>query len=324
MRILAAFDKFRGTLTSVEACAAACAGAAGHRCTRQPIADGGEGTLDAFGGPNRWTFVTGPLGDPVKAGWRLADGVAVIEMAQASGLLLTGGHNDPIAASTVGVGQLIATALDDGAGEILVALGGSATTDGGWGAVAALDGELLPIPVHVACDVTTPFVDAAKVFGPQKGAKPADIALLTDRLETLAARYRQEYGLDVNKLPGAGAAGGLAGGLAALGATLSPGFGLVADHLGLEARVAAADLVLTGEGKLDDSSFHGKAVGGVVELAERVGTPVAILAGTVDVSAPGRHRVVSLMERFGLQAAMESASTCLRDATTETLRSLSR
>ncbi len=319
MRILAAFDKFRGTLTSLEACAAACAGAGEHNCTTQPIADGGEGTLDVFGGPNRWTTVTGPLGDPVKAAWRLADGVAVIEMAQASGLLLTGGHNNPITASTVGVGQLIASALAEGCREIVVAVGGSATTDGGWGAVSALGGQLLPIPVQVACDVTTPFVEAARVFGPQKGASPADVVALTDRLESLVSRYRREYGLDLATLSGGGAAGGLAGGLAALGATLLPGFELVADHVGLEAKISTADLVLTGEGQLDDSSFHGKAVGGVVAMAERVGTPVAIVAGAVSLSRLPGHRVVSLVERFGPQTALESASTCLTEATKESL-----
>src|SRR5205823_3062176 len=146
-----------------------------------PLADGGEGTLDALGGANRLSRVTGPLGEPVEAEWRLGHGDAVIEMARASGLTLAGGRerNDPLAATARGTGELIAAAIAAGAERILVAVGGSATTDGGLGAVEALGWEPFRTEVEVACDVRTPFLEAARVFGPQKGADPAQVEELT-------------------------------------------------------------------------------------------------------------------------------------------------
>src|SRR5262249_12941544 len=227
-RALAAPDKFRGTLTAAEAALALAEGArlGGWACTELPLADGGEGTLDALGGANRTTRVAGPLLEPVEAEWRLEDGVAVVEAARASGLALAGGalRNDPVGATTRGTGELIAAALVAGAREVIVAVGGAATTDGGLGAGEALGGGPFGVPVRVACDVQTRFVDAASVFAPQKGATPAQVELLSRRLEGLAGRY----GPDVARLPGSGAAGGLAGGLAFLGAELVPGFELVA------------------------------------------------------------------------------------------------
>lgn len=311
MHVLAAFDKFRGTLTATEACEAACAGAVGHTCVRQPIADGGEGTLEAFGGANRRTTVTDPLGRQVDAAWRLADGLAVIEMAQASGLALVGGRNDPVGATTRGTGELIRAALDEGAHEVLVGVGGSATTDGGWGVVDVFEGRRFDVPVVVATDVTTRFVDAAATFGPQKGAGPAAVEHLRDRLEHLAERYASEFGVDVRQIAGSGAAGGLAGGLAALGARIMPGFDLVAERLGLRSLVASSDLVITGEGKLDATSFHGKAVGGMLRLANEEGTPALVVAGTVDLEYQSGLRVVSLVERFGEEAAFSSPADCL-------------
>src|SRR5439155_1578648 len=187
-----------------------------------------EGTLEVLGGAPRHTLVMGPLGDPERAEWRLAamDDVgvqrAVVEMARASGLSLVGGleGNDPMAASTYGTGELINAALDAGATEIIVAVGGSATTDGGLGAIRALEPHrrLRSVDLVVACDVELTFVDAAEVFAPQKGATPAQVALLHRRLERLAQVYEENYGVDVRHIPGGGAAGGLAGGLAALGA----------------------------------------------------------------------------------------------------------
>ena len=184
MKVLAAVDKFRGTATAAQVATAighAC-WQLGHDCVERPLADGGEGTLEALGGANRTTLVTGPLGKPVQAPWRLHRGTAVIEMACASGLLLAGGRekNDPIAATTTGTGELIDAALDLGAKRIIVCLGGSATTDGGLGAVKAIQtpARLKGVEFVVACDVTTQFTDAAKVFGSQKGASPAQVQFL--------------------------------------------------------------------------------------------------------------------------------------------------
>ena len=176
MRVLAATDKFRGTATAADAAAAVCRAIerAGGTATAVPLADGGEGTLDVLGGGNRRTTVMGPLGDPVDAPWRLNGGTAIVEMARASGLVLVGGAegNDPIAATSHGTGELIATALDAGAKRILVGMGGSATTDGGLGAMRAIwtPGRLRGAELVAACDVRTRFVDAAEVFAPQKGA----------------------------------------------------------------------------------------------------------------------------------------------------------
>jgi len=223
---------------------------------RQPLAPFAErqGALEALGGANRITVVTGPLGDPVEAAWRFHRGTAVIEMARASGLTLVGGAagNDAMAATTTGTGELIDQALQLGAKKIVVCLGGSATTDGGLGCVRAITApsRLKSVQLLVACDVQTLFTDAAPVFAPQKGATPAQVDMLRGRLERLAQMYEAEYGVDVRSVPGTGAAGGLAGGLVALGGTLLPGFDLVADEVDLHDHIAAADLVITGEGYL--------------------------------------------------------------------------
>jgi glycerate kinase len=236
-------------------------------------------------------------------------------MARASGLLLAGGPeaNDPMRATTAGTGELIAAAIAAGARRIVVGLGGSATTDGGQGALAALEphSRLAGIELLVACDVTTAFVDAAVEFGPQKGATPAQVALLRRRLERLAIDYRDRTGTDVRALPGAGAAGGLAGGLATVGARLVPGFDLVADLLGLADRMIGADLVVTGEGALDEWSFQGKAVGGVVELAADAGVEVLVVAGEVFGEWP--VEVVALVDRFGRERAMQDAAGCVAE-----------
>jgi glycerate kinase len=334
--VLAAPDKFRGTATAPEVARAVVGAveAAGGTAEALPLADGGEGTLDAFGGPNRWTRVTGPLGSPVEAGWRLTEGGdAVIEMATASGLLVAGGaaSNDPWSATTRGTGELIGAAAAAGARRIIVGLGGSATTDGGLGALEALQDdqhwrrdpasrpELL-----VCCDVRDTFIDAARVFSPQKGATPALVDRLERRLVGLADRYQREYGLDVRRLPGSGAAGGLAGGLAALGARLLPGFDVIATATGLDEAVARAHLVVTGEGRLDNGSFNGKVVGGVHTLASRAGRPVLAVVGAVDPhigALPEGLTVVSLTDRFGAAAALEQTAIRIREALTEVLRS---
>ena len=221
--------------------------------------------------------MTGPLGEPVEAGWRLDRRRAVIEMAQASGLDLAGGAegNDPVAATTAGTGELIAEAVEAGARRVLVAVGGSATTDGGLGALRGLYPlqRLRGIELVVACDVRTGFVDAAERFAPQKGATEAQVRLLRGRLERLAEVYLSDHGVDVRDLEGAGAAGGLAGGLAAVGAELASGFEVVAEEIELFDRMEHADLVITGEGFIDAESFDGKVVGGVVDLAAAARRP---------------------------------------------------
>jgi glycerate kinase len=325
LRVLAAPDKFRGTGTAREIAAAIARGAAraGAVCDECPLADGGEGILDALGGPNRTSLVTGPLGDPVTAPWRLSGGTAVIEMAAASGLALLPSvdDNDPIAASTTGTGELIANAIDAGARRIVVGVGGSATTDGGFGALRAMYPlpRLRGIELIVACDVRTTFIDAAEVFSPQKGASPSQVSLLQRRLERLAQMFRDEYGVDVRDLPRSGAAGGLAGGLAAIGATLVDGFALVADEVSLSERVHECDLVVTGEGFLDEQSFEGKVVGGVVELAADAGVPVLAVVGDVYDDADTRVETIALAARFGRERAFEHTLECVELAVSEWL-----
>ncbi|MCP3910541.1 MAG: glycerate kinase [Actinomycetia bacterium] len=325
MHVVAAFDKLRGTATATEAVAAVAraAEAAGASCEAVPLADGGEGTLEALGGPNRCTTVTGPLGDPVEAEWRLSGRFAVIEMASASGLELVGGaeHNDPMGASTHGTGELISAAVEAGARRVIVGVGGSATTDGGLGCLRAMYPlhRFRGIELMVAHDVTTLFVDAATVFGPQKGASPAQIKLLTRRLERLAQMYEEEYGTDVRETPGSGAAGGLAGGLGAIGASLESGFDLIADELTLDEKIEKADLVVTGEGFLDEQSFHGKVVGGVAELAGAAGVPVVAIAGQVFDGVDDRLPTVSLTERFGPEVALTDTVEAIERAAAEVL-----
>lgn len=322
MRLLACPDKFRGSASAPEVAAgiAAAAEASGWACTQFPLADGGEGTLDAFGGPNRETEVTGPLGAPVRAHWRLDGELAVVEAAQACGLVLAGGaeRNDPVGATTRGVGELVAAAARAGAREVLLGVGGSATTDGGAGAVAALrDAGVQPgldLEVTVCCDVRTPFTRAAAVFAPQKGATAEQIRDLTERLQSIRADVLAATGLDLDQLPGSGAAGGLAGGLAALGARLVPGLDAIADHAGLDAAIADADLVVTGEGRLDATSLDGKVVGGVISRCGAAGVPVLVVCGTADVD-PGVP-VLDLTARFGTERSWRDTVTCVVEGVT--------
>ncbi len=316
---MAAPDKFRGTASAAAVADAigAAAWEAGWDADLVPLADGGEGLLDVFGGANRSTRVAGPLGSPVEAPWRMERRGAVVESAHASGLGALGPRvvNDPLAATSAGTGELIGAAIDAGARRIVVGVGGSACTDGGLGAVEVLGGpaRLRGVDVIVACDVRTAFVDAAEVFAPQKGATPPQVALLTRRLEQLADRYLSSYGVDVCTLEGAGAAGGLAGGLAAIGAQLVPGFDLVADEVGFEERVIGADLVVTGEGFVDAQSYEGKVVGGVADVASRHGVPVLVVAGQVFDAVDDRAATVSLRDRFGLDRAMTQPLRCVRE-----------
>ena len=328
--MLAAVDKFRGTATAAQVATAighAC-WQLGHDCVERPLADGGEGTLEALGGANRTTLVTGPLGKPVQAPWRLHRGTAVIEMACASGLLLAGGkqENDPIAATTTGTGELIDAALDLGAKRIIVCLGGSATTDGGLGAIKAIQtpARLKGVEFVVACDVTTQFTDAAKVFAPQKGASPAQVQFLTTRLEKLVQDYQTNYGVDVSKISGAGAAGGLAGGLAALGAQLVPGFDLVAEEVELDVLIADIDMIITGEGFMDSESFAGKVVGSMAELAVERKIKIAAICGEIHPEVRSQINSVSLVETFGRDEAFARPLHCIEHAALQILREIGR
>ena len=327
MRVLAAPDKFRSTASAAEIAEAIAAAARTVKaaCDLAPMADGGEGTLDALGGANRSSVVTGPLGEPVTAPWRLSRGTAVIEMALASGLALAGGasNNDPVNATTAGTGELIAAAVEAGAQRVLVAVGGSATTDGGLGAVEALPSvaRMTGVEMIVACDVRTAFIDAAAVYGPQKGASPAQVELLRRRLRRLAQIYERDYGTDVTAMAGAGAAGGLAGGLAARGARLVNGFDLVADEIGLPERIPDAEIVVTGEGHYDATSLEGKVVGGVAEIAARSATPVLAVVGGSDPAAPRPDgtEIIDLTARFGSERAHADPCGCVRQAVAEAL-----
>ncbi len=334
-RVVLAPDKFRGTADARQVTAAMTEAAIGlgWEVTAVPLSDGGEGLLDACADlcPDVvTTTVTGPDGRPVDAEWRVGDTTAVVEMARASGLALAGGRerNDPVAATSRGTGELLVAAARrvGPAGTVVVGLGGSATTDGGLGAVEAVEesGGLGGAVLVVAYDVDVAFADAAPVFAPQKGAGPDQVAVLRHRLDEVADRYQSRYGIDVRTLPGAGAAGGLGGGLAVLGGSLRSGYGLVRDLVGLTGALAAADRVVTGEGALDTTSFVGKVVGGVVGDARERGLATLVVAGRCTPDGEERARsagceVVSLVQLFGLRSAMGDTATCIRAATADWL-----
>jgi glycerate 2-kinase len=325
MTVVVAMDKFRGTLTAGQACRAVAEGVrqAGYDAVSVPLSDGGEGFLDALGGANRETTVTGPQGFPVTAPWRLDGGRAVIESAAACGLALMDDSvpRDALAATSRGVGELIATAIEAGASEIWVGVGGTGCTDGGSGALDALDAWLpprdvaLPAAVTALVDVTTPFADAARVFAPQKGASPEQVEILTQRLGQQARAYADRFGRRIDDLDGSGAGGGLAGGLAAIGGRIRSGFDAVAEATALEKLVAAADLVITGEGRFDATSLRGKVVGGVLRMAAGAEVPALVLAGSADpdVAVSGAVTVQALAAAFGRQRAWHDAAGALTE-----------
>jgi glycerate kinase len=291
VRLVAAPDKFRGTLSAPQAAAAIAAAAhhLGHEVSARPMSDGGEGFAEAVGGAIRTQRVRGPLGTAVDASWRIGgDGTAVIESAAAAGrALLTDPRNsEPVDASTYGVGELIAAAISAGASRVVVGCGGTATTDGGMGCIEALDelGVDVTVPLVVACDVQSAFRDAAPLFAPQKGATPAQVAILCSRLGELADDYRRRFGVDVGVVPGSGAGGGLAGGLVALGARIVSGAEFVAASNGLAGDLDGADLLVTGEGRFDRGTLEGKVVDFVLSL--RPSLPALIVAGS------GEHEVL--------------------------------
>ena len=311
MKVLIAPDKFKGTISATEV-AQSIAEAIDdlHEVTIQPLADGGEGTLEIFGGGNKMSVVAGPLGEPVNASWRLDGKSAVIEMAQASGLHLIQDKSfaNPIDASTFGTGELIRTALERGAEDILIGLGGSASIDGGLGALQAMRPlkRYSSIAINVACDVQTGFIECARIFGPQKGATDTQIRFLENRLRRLAQVFHEERHIDVTSLPMAGAAGGLAGGLATVGANLQSGFEAVSERVNLVDQIENADLVITGEGEVNESSFDGKVVGEVLKLSKLMSTPSLVIAGSIDSNVKLPVPSYSLKEHVGLDKAFSA------------------
>ena len=300
--MLVAPDSFKGTFSAPQV-----AGAIGRGLERAglmppdlcPVADGGEGTLDALlpqlGGELIAVEVQDPLGRDIRAGFGLVEGggTAIVEMAAASGLgLVAESERDAWAASTYGTGQLIAAAAGAGAQVILVAVGGSATTDGGAGALEAIadHGGLRGAQIVVLTDVRTVFEDAPKVFGPQKGADPDMVVRLRERLEQLAATFPR----DPRGVAMTGAAGGLSGGLwAAHGAVLEPGAPFVLDALEFNERMRASRAVVTGEGKLDEQTLEGKLVGEIGTRARQAGVPLHAIVGT-DALDPFGKRIIDL------------------------------
>lgn len=346
MRILIANDKFKGSLTAEKvgyhlknSLESVFPGALFDLC---PIADGGEGTAlamtTALAGEWTQTTTQDALGRPLEApfGWVASSATAIMEMSAASGLaVIQDAKLNPLKANTLGTGILIQSALAKGARRILIGIGGSATNDGGLGVAIALGytfkkaglpfaptletiveadqvekpASLPPFELIVACDVDNPLLGprgASRVYGPQKGV--TDFAWFEQRLTHLADLVQRDLGVDPRNVPGAGAAGGLGFGLMAFfGGRLVSGFDMVATQVGLEARVAAADLVVTGEGRLDEQSLQGKGPVGVARLARRLGKQIVGVAGSVDDSA-------ALRAQFDLLIAIKPVDMPLAEA----------
>jgi glycerate kinase len=292
-RFLVAPDSFKGTFDAPAVTEAIAAGIeeGGGEADRCPVADGGEGTMEvllqALGGERRAMEVHDPLRRLVEACFGLlSDGeTAVVEAAQASGLTLVAPRErDPERADTFGTGELIAAAIIAGARKVLLAVGGSATTDGGKGAIEALEevGLLERAQIEVLCDVRTPFEDAAPTFAPQKGADPAAVKRLSVRLEQFAA----ELPRDPRGVPMTGCAGGLSGGLWAHGSHLRAGAEFVLEAVRFDARLAAADAVVSGEGRFDAQSLEGKIVGEIARRCGEAGKPLHLIVGGGGLTEP--------------------------------------
>ncbi len=338
-RILVAPDKFKGSLSAAEVAEALARGVRrevpGAVIDCLPVADGGDGTLDAAianGFERVPVTVSGPTGAPVESAYARRGTTAVVEMADACGLVrLPGMVLAPMAASSRGLGEALAAALDAGCHHLVVGIGGSASTDGGAGMLAALGAVLVPdVPpgggglgdvrtlvldglvargagadIVVACDVDNPLTGpdgAAAVYGPQKGATSEQVAVLDDHLEHWADVVASATGTDRRHEPGAGAAGGVGFALvAAMGAELRPGIGLMLDLLGFAERVKGADLVITGEGSLDAQTLRGKAPAGVAAAARCAGVPVVAVSGRNlldghQLAAAGIHAAHALLD----------------------------
>jgi glycerate kinase len=304
--VLVAPDSFKGTFSAREVAAAIAEGlrAAGREARELPVADGGEGTMEvlvtALGGEVRRVTASDPLGRPIEAGFALLpDGAAVVETAQASGLgLVEEGERDAWAASTRGTGELIVAAVEAGAERVIVTVGGSATTDGGAGALEALDDAGVTVPMDVICDVRVPFEDAPRIFAPQKGADAAMVKRLERRLDELAATFPR----DPRGEPMTGAAGGLSGGLwAAREARLVAGAPYVLDAIGFDELMRSSAFVVTGEGGLDEQTLEGKIVG---ELATRCRQ-----GGVACHAIVGRNRLDPFNERIIDLASVTEATT---------------
>ncbi|MBM9507037.1 glycerate kinase [Actinacidiphila acididurans] len=345
-RVLIAADKFKGSLTAVQVAAHVTAGlravAPDLAVESLPVADGGDGTVDAAvaaGFGRRTVRVTGPLGEPVEAAYALRGATAVVEMAEASGLrYLPPGVFAPLTATTYGTGELLRAALDAGARTVVLGVGGSATTDGGAGMLSALgvrlldragvplapggaaladlaeadvtglDPRLAAARIVLAGDVDNPLLGpkgAAAVYGPQKGASPADVAVLDAALGRYARALAAALGPEAARAaeaPGAGAAGGMGyGALAALGAAFRPGIEVMLDVLGFAAALERADLVVTGEGSLDEQTLHGKAPAGVARAARARGLDVVAVCGRLaltpaQLAAAGIRRAYALAD----------------------------
>jgi len=319
--ILVAPDSFKGTLTSVEVARAIGSGlrAGGREVDLCPVADGGEGTLTALLPALelelRRVRASDPLGRRIESSFGLGGEVAVVEAAAASGLgLVAEDERDAIRASTYGTGELVAAAISAGARTVYLGVGGSATTDGGAGAVRAIRerGGLRDTRLVVLCDVRTPFEEAARLFARQKGADDQQVALLTERLHALArALERDPRGVAMT-----GAAGGLSGGLwAALGAELTGGAAFVLEAVQFDRRMRVARAVVTGEGKLDLQSLAGKLVSEIATRARQSGVPCHAIVGTRELDSFGA-RILDL------QAVLEASTTTQIEAAARRLAEL--
>lgn len=332
MEVVAAPDKMRGTLNAPEFASAVARGAAlaGANCSEAPISDGGEGFAELFGGDRIELEVEGPLGQPTVAGWFRMGDHAFVEMAEAAGrhLLPHPRGDDPVVATTRGVGRILLAARSAGATRITVGCGGSATTDGGAGCLEVVEaaGGLGDVELIGATDVTTRFLDAARIFGPQKGASAHQVTALTDRLRALASAWQRTRGIDVTHIDRTGAAGGFGGALVVLGATLQSGFDIVAEQHRLEARLASCDIAVTGEGRLDATTLEGKSIVSLLRLAPD-GCRVLIITGQVADDA-GSHldpkgrldlQVCDLSKRFGGEAARTRTAELVELVTAEVL-----
>ena len=307
-----------------------------------PVADGGEGLVECFetaiGAQPVTVSVTGPLGRSVQATYARKDKLAIVEMAAAAGLPMMGGNGDPAQATTYGVGEMIRHAIENGCTDILLGLGGSATNDGGCGCAAALgtgfydkhgkrfiptgatlerietirvsDGWTLPedVRITVMCDVDNPLygpTGAAYIFGPQKGADTAMTARLDKGLRKLDAVMKKDLGVSVADVPGAGAAGGMgAGCMAFLRAVLKPGIECVLDTIGFDAMLEDAELVITGEGRIDSQSVHGKVISGIAKRTRSRGIPlIALVGGIAEGAEAGYDLGVTAM--FGIDRSAQ-------------------